>query len=248
MKAIIIEDEAGNRENLQRMLGRYCPEVELVSSCASAAEGREAIMLHAPAVIFLDIEMPKENGFDLLESLPAIDFEVVFVTAYDQYALQAIKFCALDYLLKPLHAKDLKSAVEKVKERWMARTENQKLRAFLDNIQTPDTQRRLALPTAERVDFVPVDQIVRCQGDNNYTHFFFLNGEKLLVSRTLKEYEELLTPYRFIRIHQSHLIALSQVKSWVKKEGGYIQMKDGTQLPVSQRRREKVLKALTGGR
>ena len=246
IKAIIIDDEANNRENLQHLLQRHCRNVKVVGTAASAREGIEKIEEFRPDVVLLDIEMPQQNGFDLLEHFSTIDFEVIFVTAFDHYAIRAIKFCALDYLLKPIDVLELKEAIGRVGEKLLKARENKQLRIFLENRMYPQETKKIALPTADKVDFVSVDEILRCRGESNYTHIILRGGEQIMVSRTLKEYEELLGEYRFVRVHQSHLVNLREVKSYVKRDGGYLLMSDGTQVPVSKQRKEGVLRQLAG--
>ena len=244
IKAIIIEDEQHNRENLLQMITGHCPEVEIVAVCSSANEGRNSIVTNHPDLIFLDIEMPGGNGFSLLENLPRIDFEVIFVTAYDFYGIKAIKFSALDYLLKPVDTADLIAAVEKAKNKIRQKQENLRLRNMLENTYRSNADKMLALSMSDKVEFIEVATIVRCESDGNYTAFYLKNGEKLLISKTLKEYDELLFPYGFLRVHQSHLINLKEIKSFIKTDGGYIKMKDGSSVSISRQRRETVLKVL----
>ena len=244
IKAIIIEDERHNREKLLQMITVHCPAVEIGAVCSSVGEGRESIITNHPDLIFLDIEMPDGNGFSLLENLPYIDFEVIFVTAYDYYGIKAIKFSALDYLLKPVDTVDLIAAVEKAKGIILQKQENLRLRNMLENARRSNADKMLALSMSDKVEFIEVAAIVRCESDGNYTTFYLKNGEKLLISKTLKEYDELLTPYGFLRVHQSHLINLKEIKSFIKTDGGYIKMKDGSSVSISRQRRETVLRIL----
>ena len=244
IKSIIVEDEAQNRENLARLIADYCPQVEVMTQCASASEARQAIIERHPDLVFLDIEMPGGNGFSLLESLPDAFFEVIFVTAYDKYGIQAIKFSALDYILKPIDPEELRNAVEKASQKIARKEENLRMLNLLQNVQREPSNRMIALSLAERIEFVPVQSIVRCESDSNYTTFYLKSGERLIVSRTLKEFDELLAPHGFLRVHQSHLINISEIKSYVKSDGGYIRMKDGATVSISRQRREMVLKAL----
>lgn len=244
IQAIIIDDEAGNRENLQNLLKRHCTNVSVTGTAASAIEGIDAIEHHRPDLVFLDIEMPNGNGFDLLESLPKIDFEVIFVTAFDHYAIKAIKFCALDYLLKPIDLLELKVAVQKVGEKMANARKNEKMEVFMQNRRNPQAVKKIALPTADKVDFVSVNEILRCQAESNYTHIFLTNGQKILVSRTLKEYEELLADFNFLRVHQSHLINVAEVKTYVKRDGGYIVMSDESEVTVSRQKKDTLLERL----
>jgi two-component system LytT family response regulator len=244
IKAIIIDDEQHNRENLLQMISGHCPDVDVVALCNTAEDGRERILAINPDLIFLDIEMPGENGFSLLENLPRIDFEVIFVTAYNHYSLKAIKFSALDYILKPVDTNDLIAAVAKAKAKIQQKQENLLLRNLLDNAHRSNACKTIALSMSDKVEFIEISTIIRCESDSNYTTFFLKSGEKLLVSKTLKEYDELLSPYGFLRVHQSHLINLKEMKSYIKSDGGYIQMKDGSSVSISRQRRETVLKTL----
>jgi two-component system LytT family response regulator len=243
--SIIVEDEAQNRENLVCLLAACCPQVEVVTQCASAAEARQAIIERRPDLVFLDIEMPGGNGFTLLESLPDAHFEVIFVTAYNNYGIQAIKFSALDYILKPIDPDELRNAVEKASQKIARKEENQRMLNLLQNAQREPSNMVIALSMADSIEFVPIQSIVRCESDSNYTTFFLKNGEQLIVSRTLKEFDELLTPHGFLRVHQSHLVNTNEVKSYVKSDGGYIRMKDGATVSISRQRREMTLKALS---
>jgi two-component system LytT family response regulator len=244
IKAIIIDDEEGNIQNLHNLLSTYCPEVSILATAGSAKEGIEVIKKYEPDLVFLDIEMPRGTGFDMLDNLPEIIFEVVFVTAYNQYAIKAIRFCALDYLLKPINVEELKASVGRVAQKLEQRRENERMRLFMQHMQHPGKPRKIALPMADEVQFVEIDQIIYCLGENNYTYFFLSNGKKLLVTKTLKEYEELLSEHGFLRVHRSYLINLSYVKAYVKKEGGYILMTNDAQISISQSKRKEILEVL----
>ena len=246
IKSIIVEDEAQNRENLAYLIAAYCPQVNVIAQCSSATEARKIIIEQSPDLVFLDIEMPGGNGFSLLESLPDIRFEVIFVTAYDNYGIKAIKFSALDYILKPIDTNDLIKSVEKASQKIAENIENLRMRNLLQNTKRKPSDKTIALAMNDRIEFVEVSSIVRCESDSNYTTFCLKNGEKLLVSRTLKEYDELLAPYGFLRVHQSHLINLNEIKSFVKSDGGYIRMKDGAAVAISRQRRDMVMKVLHG--
>lgn len=246
MKAIIVDDELNNRENLRQLLQIHCPQVTVAACCASAAEARNEILRLDPGLVFLDIEMPGGNGFSLLENLPSPDFEVIFVTAYGHYGIQAVKFSALDYLLKPIDTGELIEAVKKAEEKIALRQENQRMRHLLRNSKLPDENKTIALSLSDKIEFIEISTIVRCEAENNYTTFYLTDGQKLLVSKTLKEFDELLTPCHFLRVHQSHLINLRQIKSFIKTDGGYIRMKDGSSVSISRQRREMVLDKLTG--
>ena len=244
MKAVLIEDEARNREHLTRVINKHCPEVELMAQAADAVEGIAAIKKHQPDLIFLDIEMPGGSGFDMLESLGQVNFEVIFVTAYDSYAIRAIRFCAMDYLLKPIKILELKSAVERVLKKRSETAQNLQLQTYLQNLHLNHAAQKLALPTQEKIEMVGIAHILRCQGERNYTRFFLKEGKRLLVSKALGEYEELLTEFGFFRTHQSHLVNLHQVETFIRKDGGYLIMSDQSQVPVSRRRKDQLIAAL----
>lgn len=246
IKAIIVDDEQHCIDALQTMLQKKCPEVNVLGGVNSVKAARELIMEVQPDVVFLDVEMPHQNGFELLKLFDRITFDVVFTTAYEQYALKAIKFNALDYLLKPFSVKELQDAVQKC----ISRRNNQQgehttspLEMFLQNMKTlHQTHKKIALPTINGLVFMPVQQIVRCESTGNYTRIFFTDKKNLMVSRPLKEFEELLTEMDFFRIHNSHLINLQQMQSYIQGEGGFALMSDGTQVEVSRRRKAEFLK------
>lgn len=244
---LLIEDEAHNRAYLSQLLRRHCPEISLLGEADRMEEGLAYLAEHRPDLLLLDIKLPDGTGLELLRRLPQLDFELIFITAYDHYALEAIRFCAIDYLLKPVKTPDLIRAVQKAAERVALRQENLRLRQLVENSRLSSAEQRLALPTQQEVLLVPVREVLRCQGESNYTHFYLQNGQRHLVSRTLKEYEELLEPHGFMRIHQSHLVNLGEVSAFGKADGGYVQLSDGTRLPVSRYRKEAVFRRLVRG-
>lgn len=241
INSIIVEDEHHNRENLLSILKEYCPSVHVLATCASALEGRRKIIELQPDLVFLDIEMPGKDGFSMLESLPELNFEVIFVTAFSGYAVKAIKFSALDYIVKPIDTMELLRAVDKASKKKRERQKNIRMANLIENQHKEEHKKTLALPLSDKIEFVEVSNIIRCQADGNYTMFHLRNGEKLLISKTLKEYDELLSSFNFLRVHQSHLINLDEIKSFIKTDGGYILMKDGTNITISRQRREMVL-------
>lgn len=248
INSIIVEDEKNNRENLQNILKEYCPSVNVLAVCASALEGRKKIIELQPDLVFLDIEMPGGDGFSMLESLSELNFEVIFVTAFSSYAVKAIKFSALDYIVKPIDIMELLKAIDKASKKKEKKLENVRMANLIENQYKEGDKKTLAIPLSDKIEFVEVANIVRCQADGNYTVFYLNNGEKLITSRTLKEYDELLTPFNFLRVHQSHLINLNETKSFIKTDGGYILMKDGTNITISRQRREMVLQILKESR
>lgn len=246
INAVIVDDEAGNRENLENIIKNYCKNVEVVGEADSAISGIQTIKEKKPDLVFLDIEMPNGNGFDLLENYGEIDFEVIFVTAYDQYAIKAIKFSAADYLLKPINILELNASIDKIRKRLSAKQQNQKINQLLENISTNQiSEKKIALPTSDKLIFVPISEIIRCEGQNNYTSFILKSEKNVLVSKTLKEFDELLSDFGFLRVHQSHLINLRYVKTYVRSDGGYIVMADDSKVSVSRQKKESVLARLT---
>jgi two-component system, LytTR family, response regulator len=246
IKAIIIEDEKMSRETLRRMLEKYCPTVEVIAEADGYRLGMEEIRKHHPDVIFLDIQMPDGSGFKLLEELEEIDFEVIFTTAFDQFAIKAIKYSALDYLLKPVIPQDLEEAVMRVEKKKAENTARKKgLESAAESSKAQEErEQKIVLSTAEMIHVIKVDDIIRCESDNYYTYFHFKDGRKLLVSKTLKENEELLSGYNFIRPHKSHLINVKYIKSYIRQEGGFILMNDGTRIPVSRRKKDKIMEII----
>ncbi len=247
IRTILIDDEANNLQNLKTLLGYYCPEILVIGEACNARQAIELISLLNPELVFLDIEMPGESGFDLLAQLSSIRFELIFVTAYNNYALKAIKFNALDYILKPIDIEDLKAAVERARRRLDDKSQLEYTRLAFQNLQLPKKNKRIALASTEKIEFFDVESIVRCLGENNYTRFFFTDGSIRLVARPLSEYEELLTEFDFIRVHKSHLVNSSKISSFVKKDGGYLITSDGCSVPVSRRKKDELLSRMKMG-
>ncbi len=237
--AIVIDDEKNGRENLSGLIRQYCPQLKLVAEAASVAEAILKIEEFRPRLIFLDIEMPGGNGFKLLEHFKTFPFEVIFVTAYDNYAIKAIRFSASDYILKPINLNELLVAVEKACEHINQQTENERIKQLYRNTQQPDNA-RIGLPLSDRVEFVEVKTIIRCQGESNYTHLYFTAKKPLLVAKSLVEFEELLADHGFIRVHKSHLVNLNHVTSISKTDGGTLVLSNGDSILISRRRKEFV--------
>lgn len=244
IRAIIIDDERHSCDALKMLLAKCCSQVEVAAICHSGGEGIKMIGELKPQLVFLDIEMPHMNGFQMLEQLPTINFEVIFTTSYDQYAITAFKFSALDYLLKPVDREELEKAVQKVLK-TISPPVSQQLEILLQKINQPAiTIQRIALPTMQGLEFVPVDSIISCSSNNNYTEFFLADKKKLLVSRTLKEVEDMLTDHSFLRVHNSHIVNLNAITRYVKGEGGYLVMTDGSSVDVSRSRKELLMQRL----
>lgn len=245
IKAIIIEDEKMSRETLRRLLEKYCPIVEIVAEADGYRLGMDLIRKHHPDVIFLDIQMPDGSGFRLLEEMGEIDFEIIFTTAFDQFAIKAIKYSALDYLLKPIIPKDLVDAVGRVERKKAEAVRRKNLEMIPESLRHQEERsQKIVLSTSEMIHVISVEDIVRCESDNYYTYFHFVDGRKLLISKTLKENEELLSPYNFIRPHKSHLVNIKYIKSYIRQDGGYILMNDGTKIPVSRRKKDKIMEII----
>lgn len=244
ISAIIIDDERHSCDALKMLLDKCCPQVQVAAICNSGEEGLKKIDELKPQLIFLDIEMPHMNGFQMLEQLPTINFELIFTTSYDQYAITAFKFSALDYLLKPVDREELEKAVQKVSKRINPPV-SQQLEILLQKINQPTIAiQRIALPTMQGLEFVPVELIISCSSSNNYTEFFLKDKKKLLVSRTLKETEDMLADHSFIRVHNSHIVNLNAITRYVKGEGGYLVMADGSTVDVSRSRKGLLLQKL----
>ena len=244
IKTIVIDDERHSCDALKMLLDKCCPQAQVAAICHSGAEGIKKINEINPDLIFLDIEMPYMNGFQMLEQLPAISFEIIFTTSYDQYAITAFKFSALDYLLKPVDREELEKAVQKVSKKINPPV-SQQFEILLQKINQPTLAvQRIALPTMQGLEFVPVDSITSCSSSNNYTEFLLKDKKKLLVSRTLKEVEDMLADHSFIRVHNSHIVNLNAITRYVKGEGGYLVMADGSTIDVSRSRKELLMQKL----
>ena len=240
LKAIIVDDEPKARENLQLLLHDFVKGVEVVALCQNIAEAVSAVEKFSPEVVFLDIQLQRETGFDLLTKLKEINFEVIFTTAYTEYAIKAFKFSAIDYLLKPIDIEELQKAVAKVEKR-MSNSMTNRLTQLVQNLRQGSTENyKIALPTMEGLVFVNVKDILYCEASSNYTQIF-TNEEKYLVSKTLKEYDELLSDHNFFRIHNSYLININSIKKYVKGDGGYVVLNNNTSLDVSKRKKEAFL-------
>lgn len=248
IRAIIVDDEHYCCDTLETMLHKYCPDVELIAVSHSGEEAIEAIHKHQPDLVFLDIEMPRMNGFDMLQKISNIRFEIIFTTSFDQYALKAIRFSALDYLLKPIDKDDLQAAVQKVIQQTQ-KPITQQLQLLMQKLQQPTNPlNKIALPTLEGLQMVQVESILYCESDSNYTTFFLKGKQKIIVSRTLKEMEELLMDYSFARVHNSYLVNLAEVDKYIKGEGGYLVLNDGSSINVSASRKKLLLAKLQPGK
>jgi two-component system LytT family response regulator len=245
IKALIIDDEQAAVNVLSLMIERHLPEITSVKHLTNPAQALQLIPEYKPDIVFLDIEMPYQNGFELLKSLPEISFDIVFTTAYDKYAIQAIKFSALDYLLKPIDADELRETFNRFIQKSIAnQNKDAAVKNLLSNLQQQNKSfHKLALPTTNGLQFFLPQNIIPCEGMSNYTKFYFSNYHSITTSKTIKEYEEILIPHKFIRTHKSHLINAEFVSGYAPQTSNLI-MKDGSFVEVSRRRKKEVLEEL----
>ncbi|MEP2026405.1 MAG: LytTR family DNA-binding domain-containing protein [Reichenbachiella sp.] len=243
LKAILVDDEQDSRQILSNYLSKYCPIVELLAECKNIQEGLSAIQKHQPDLVFLDIEMPYGTGFDLLEQLGKVNFETIFVTAYDNYAIQALNMSAAYYLLKPIDIDELVDAVEKVHIEKSQNKDSFHVQVLLDNIKYENERpKKIMLPTFEGFEIVPIDQIIYCEADDNFTKFHLKGTQKpLLISKTLKYFEDLLPSTKFVRIHRSSLINTDYVVRYTKGKGGYVTLENDIELEVSAKKKSQFL-------
>ena len=242
MRAIVVDDIEKFRCNLIQDLNDFCPNIEIVGTAEGVISAAKEIKAKKPDVVFLDIQINEGTAFDLLEILGDVDFKIIFTTASDEYAIKAFKLSAIDYLLKPIDIDELKSAVGKLSS--INRDDYQLLTSNIKEIKK--SNKRLALHSQDKIEIVEVGNIIRCESNINYTNFFFENGKTMLVTKTLKEFDKILSDFGFYRVHQSHLINIDHLKEYIKIDGGYLKMKDGSSVPISTRKKSSVLKLLQG--
>jgi two-component system, LytTR family, response regulator len=246
--AVIIDDEPYCCETLEMMIAKFCPELTVAAVLNSGTEALENLPKLKPQLVFLDIEMPHMNGFEFLERVHFINFGLIFTTSYDQYAIKAIRFSAMDYLLKPIDREELIQAVAKVSRSLQNPTELQ-LELLLQKFNWPKNPiKKIALPTMDGLQMVEIDSIISCASNSNYTNFILKHDKKLTVSRTMKEVEELLSDYSFLRVHNSFLVNLNEINKYFKGEGGYLLMSDDTKIDVSRSRKDILLQKLQANR
>ena len=247
IRTVVIEDEEHSRKMLMAMLHEHCRAINVDGSADSVTTGLAAISEQRPELVFLDIELQSETSFEILEKLPEINFELVFTTAFDHYALKAIKFCAIDYLLKPIDLNELRIAVAKAEKRLNREYLNKNLEVLVNNLKSgSQNNHRIALSTLEGLLFVNVRDIIYCESSGPYTKFFFKQAPVIVTSKHLKEYEDLLNGYEFFRIHKSYLVNLQEIKKYIRGEGGHLIMSNGAALNVSKQRKESFLQIYSG--
>ncbi len=245
MRAVIIDDEPDARENIASILKMFARDVEVVGFGKSVKEGLTAINEFKPDIVFLDVEMSDGTGLDLLKKAEPLTFKVIFITAHQHFAIQAIKFSALDYILKPPDPDEVVAAVEKAREIISRKGTDRRLETFIENLNLQNArQRKIVLRTSENIHVVAMDEIVRFEADVNYTTAFLTNGKKIIVSRTLKEFDDMLKDFPFFRSHRAHLVNLNFIDRYHRADGGYLVMKDGTNISVSDKKREDLLQVL----
>jgi two-component system LytT family response regulator len=243
IKAIIIDDIQQARVTLKKDLEVYAKDVEVIGEANGVVEGAKLLRAQQPDVLFLDIQMQDGSGFDLLDILKDIPFKIIFITASDAHAIKAFRYAAIDYLLKPVDPDELTAALAKFREQKL--NENEKYKLLNDSLKNNQrVHERLALHTQDKIFIVNISDIIRCESNVNYTEFYFTNAQKLLVTRTLKDFEDLLSDQGFYRVHQSHLVNTKYIKEFIKTDGGYLLMNDGGNVPVSSRKRPEVIKML----
>ncbi len=242
IKTILIDDEKNSLEVLELLLERNCPDVDIIASCTDGVDGIQKIRKLKPDLVFLDIEMPHKNGFDVLMETREIPYEVIFITAYDRFAVKAFKVSALDYLLKPIDHKELVAAIEKAKAKKGSASLDEKIKSLLEHLHPAQEKKseRVALPAGDTVRFTDPSEIIRCESDSNYTHVFLVDGKKITLTKTLKEVERILEGLGFFRVHQSHLINMQHIGQMLKNDGSVI-MKDGSHIAISRKHREAFL-------
>ena len=242
LRAVIVEDEAISRETLRNYVEKYCEGVVVVGEGADVNQGVEVINKEKPDLVFLDVEMPFGNAFDLLERVDEPNFETIFVTAYSHYAVKALNYSASYYLLKPVDIDELVSAVDKVKEEFKNKDFALHTRVLIDNIKTvSDQHKKVVLPVMDGFEVVQVKDIIRCQGNDNFTDFYLADGSKKMICRTLKFYEDVLSEFGFMRVHRSHLVNLEYVTAYKKGKGGLLTLQDGSSVDVSPSKKKELL-------
>lgn len=244
MRIVLVDDDATVRDNIRTLLSIYAPEHEVVAEADGVKTGLACLKKHEPDLLLLDVEMKDGTGFDLLSFYGQFTFKVIFVTGHDAYAVKAFKFSAIDYVLKPIDPEDLQSALKKASLPTDENEQNLKVANLIKNKETTQVDQKIVLKDAEAVYLVALKEIIRCESNANYTIFFLIDGRKLVISKTLKEYDALFQGQFFFRAHQSHLINLHHFDHYEKKEGGIVFMKDGSTLPVAIRKKELLMQAL----
>ena len=243
LKVIIIDDDASARNFIEKIIVSNFTDLKVVNKAINVETGLQAIQKYSPNIVFIDVDMPDGTGFDLLQKLPEINFKLIFVTAHSEFAIKAIKFSAIDYILKPIDVFELTETIMRIKKITKKEDENIKISAILNNINNNSENKKIVLNTSDNIFVINTKDIVKCSSEGNYTIFYLNNKQKIVISKTLKEYESLLSDYGFIRIHRSHLINVNYIEKY-SKENSILYMKDNSQIPVSYRKKDELLKFL----
>lgn len=245
LRAILVDDELSSLQNLQSKLVEFCPDVEVVATAQKPEDAILIIRQHKPDVIFLDIEMPRMNGFRMLDELGELDFQIIFTTAYNHYAVDAIRISAFDYLMKPVAIKELQNALERLAKYRQTRTRD-KLDVLRQSLSPNKSQEeKIAIPTNEGLEFIPIKNILHIESSSNYSKIFLTDGKNILVTKLLKDFEDILEPYNFFRVHNSHLINLAYIKKYIRGEGGQVEMQNGDVIDVARRKKEEFIRLIT---
>jgi two-component system, LytTR family, response regulator len=246
LNAILIDDELNSLQNLQQKLIEFCPSIHIITVTQKPEDAILLIQKHKPDVIFLDIEMPRMNGFRMLDEVGELNFEIIFTTAYNHYAVDAIRMSAFDYLMKPIAIKDLQNAVDRLVKQKQLFTKD-KLGVLKNVLQnTKSQEEKIVIPTSDGMEFIAIHTILHIESSSNYSKIYFVDGKNILVTKLLKDFEEILLPYRFYRIHNSHLINLKYIEKYIKLEGGQVRLTDGTVLDIARRKKDEFLKLISG--
>lgn len=245
LKVVIVEDEKHSRETLKSLLEEFCKDVQVIATAGSVSEAVKVLSVFSPDVVFLDIELQSGVGFDVLNQIKDPSFEVIFTTAFEKYAIKAIKFSSLDYLLKPIDLDELQQAVEKARNRMDTNIYRQQIDTLMHSLsRETNKQEKICLATTAGMEFIAIEDIILCKADGSYTSFVLKDKNSLLVSKHLKEYENLLADQQFMRVHNSYLINLKEVKKYIKSDGGYIIMSNDMHVSLSPRKKDDLIEAM----
>lgn len=240
LTAVVIEDEPRTRETIINIVNTNCPEIKVAGSGKNVKSGIDAIITNKPDILVLDVELSDGNAFDILKNVGEIHAQIIFVTAHEEYALQAIKFSAFDYLLKPFSVTELTETLLKAKEAAIKKESELSFKTLLSNFENKE-DKKIVLKSADEIHLVKISDIIRCEADSSYTHFYINDNKQIVISNNLKEYDELLSHYHFFRVHHSHLVNLNKIVKFHKNKDPYVLMSDGSEVPVSSRKKEKLI-------
>lgn len=241
LKVVVIEDETRTRDAIVSIIEKECPEIRVAGTGFNVESGINTINTHKPDILIIDVELSDGTAFDILRNINEHNSQIIFVTAHEEYALQAIKFSAFDYILKPFSAAELTGAILRAKETVLKKASNQSLQTLLNNIDNKKEDKKIVLKSTDDIHLVKISDIIRCEADSSYTHFFLTDGSELTISSNLKEYDELLGDYKFFRVHHSHLVNLNKIVKFRKGNSGHLLLSDGSEVPVSSRKKDRLI-------